>query len=284
VTMEASVPTNPREKGAELLGDFRPRMVWNVDVSTHQKANHWTCWVKAEKRMQVRRAIHFEAYASPRLLGRRACASRGCCPRASRTRPPGPRHPRGAPPRFLTAWHTYPELTAACTLPISRSRSRSPSLPGPAHECLRGHARAGAPPKTRRLSHKLEQRPQTFDLAGIALRGGHASTNCVAGIHTCRPRVRRQQAFCSIPTGPLHPGHVAVARGSVGEDALRKGGGDGAYLAAGAAGAGERHVRFPGLLRRRGRRGHAHVPSDIVERNALHAPGQGWNGTQLLAP
>ena len=61
--MEASVPTNPREKGAELLGDFRPRMVWNVDVSTHQKANHWTCWVKAEKRMQVRRAIHFEAHA-----------------------------------------------------------------------------------------------------------------------------------------------------------------------------------------------------------------------------
>ena len=32
-------------------------MVWNVDVSTHQKANHWTCWVKAEKRMQVRCAI-----------------------------------------------------------------------------------------------------------------------------------------------------------------------------------------------------------------------------------
>ena len=70
-------------------------MVWNVDVSTHQKANHWTCWVKAEKRMQVRRAILLRRTAAharrpKRLLPRAARPS--LAPRALRIRevhPPG---------------------------------------------------------------------------------------------------------------------------------------------------------------------------------------------------
>jgi hypothetical protein len=28
-------------------------MVWNVDVSTHTKADHWRAWVKSEKKLQA---------------------------------------------------------------------------------------------------------------------------------------------------------------------------------------------------------------------------------------
>jgi hypothetical protein len=43
-------------------------MVWNVDVSTHQKANHWRSWVKSEKKIQT-----YHRFISPgvyRKIGR----------------------------------------------------------------------------------------------------------------------------------------------------------------------------------------------------------------------
>eukprot|EP00277_Geminigera_cryophila_P005760 CAMPEP_0179421098 /NCGR_PEP_ID=MMETSP0799-20121207/9564_1 /TAXON_ID=46947 /ORGANISM="Geminigera cryophila, Strain CCMP2564" /LENGTH=283 /DNA_ID=CAMNT_0021194841 /DNA_START=78 /DNA_END=925 /DNA_ORIENTATION=- len=37
-------------------------MVWNVDISTHQKANHWSSWVKSEKKLQANRPTSPQSY------------------------------------------------------------------------------------------------------------------------------------------------------------------------------------------------------------------------------
>ena len=195
-------------------------MVWNVDVSTHQKANHWNCWVKGEKKLQVR---VLEGTPTPaRCRWTRFARTAGAPPRQPASLPaslapaPGTTVP-ALGVRAETEQRAAESLCSARYTACAHRGLRATPPPGLPPQYPRGHGDAGTPPQTRRLYHKLHQRPEGARDPAIPPTPPHGSPHCrwrqwapegrsrAFGVHVCgRARARAR------PYAPLLYGNACT--------------------------------------------------------------------------